>query len=225
MPTNGEVRINMIDIHPHYQYNSIIENIIGELKMAEIVKTCKVHGDLTEDMIFRHARKERLGGEGVSIRCRQCKLERNARYDATHREKRVEISSKWTQENRELANAWYREDRKKNPDKYREIAKRSYEKNKKQKNEYQVKRMYGIEAEQYYKMYEDQQNRCAICNQLETRKSRTPGQLARLTLDHNHETGQIRGLLCHSCNTGIGKFRESEDLFRLAIAYLERYKT
>lgn len=215
----------IIDIPPQVRHYPMIENIIGVNLMSTIVKTCKVHGDLTEDMVFRHSRKERLNGVGVSVRCRQCKLERNARYDAAHKEKRVEISSKWTKENRDKANAWYREDRKNNPEKYSEISKRYYSKNKVKKHEYQITRLYGIEAEQYYKMFSDQENRCAICNQHETRKSRTPGEVAKLTLDHNHETGQIRGLLCHSCNTGIGKFRESKDLLRLAVAYLENYET
>ena len=43
-----------------------------------------------------------------------------------------------------------------------------------------------------------------------------------LCIDHNHKTGEVRGLLCRTCNTGIGMLRNSPDLLRSAVAYLEK---
>lgn len=58
-----------------------------------------------------------------------------------------------------------------------------------------------------------QNDRCAICGS-------APGARA-LHVDHDHRTGQTRGLLCHSCNIGLGMFRDSPVLLRGATAYLK----
>lgn len=75
---------------------------------------------------------------------------------------------------------------------------------------------YGITLEQYDSMLAAQNNVCAICKE-------PPGK-QRLHVDHCHKTGQIRGLLCASCNIGIGYFRDSEALLGLAIQYLYNAK-
>ena len=48
------------------------------------------------------------------------------------------------------------------------------------------------------------------------------GLKRELSVDHNHETNKIRGLLCHHCNIGLGNFRDSTTLLSVAIEYLER---
>lgn len=58
-----------------------------------------------------------------------------------------------------------------------------------------------------------QGGRCAICRQ-------EPGRRA-LDVDHSHETGAVRGLLCELCNKGLGCFRDSLDALRRAVVYLE----
>lgn len=62
---------------------------------------------------------------------------------------------------------------------------------------------------------------CAICKNQETRKMN--GKLMRLSVDHNHTTEQIRGLLCSSCNRGIGFMKESSVFLRDAADYLDSY--
>ena len=78
---------------------------------------------------------------------------------------------------------------------------------------------YNLTHEQYEQMFEAQGGVCAICRQPETAKSRT-GALRFLAVDHNHETGDVRGLLCNACNTAIGYFKESTDSMMAAIEYL-----
>lgn len=56
---------------------------------------------------------------------------------------------------------------------------------------------------------------CAICGTLEW-----PGHHGSAHIDHDHKTGEFRGILCMECNTGIGKFKDSPDLLRRAIEYL-----
>jgi hypothetical protein len=83
---------------------------------------------------------------------------------------------------------------------------------------------YGIRLIEYRQMLESQNKVCAICGGPETRKA-ISGKLCSLHVDHNHENGQIRGLLCHHCNTGIGSFKESIELMKKAISYIEKHNT
>ena len=46
----------------------------------------------------------------------------------------------------------------------------------------------------------------------------------RLCVDHCHTTGNVRGLLCDTCNTALGKFRDNIDLLNEAIKYLKKYE-
>lgn len=81
-------------------------------------------------------------------------------------------------------------------------------------------RLYGITANQYRTMHAEQNGLCAICQQPETLTRR--GKLCNLCVDHDHITGQVRGLLCSSCNFALGKMQDSPQLLRAAADYLER---
>lgn len=85
------------------------------------------------------------------------------------------------------------------------------------------KRHYGLTADDYQALFDRQSGVCAICGKAETKIVR--GCLAKLSVDHDHETGQIRGLLCSKCNTGLGHFDDRRDLLERALAYLELHAT
>lgn len=72
---------------------------------------------------------------------------------------------------------------------------------------------YGLESEEYKQLLIEQAGRCKICQRAGGRK---------LVIDHSHETGKVRGLLCHSCNTALGKFQDSPVILMEAINYLAR---
>lgn len=74
----------------------------------------------------------------------------------------------------------------------------------------------GLSVEQYDRMLVEQGGVCKICGR--------PPKSKRLSVDHNHRTGAIRGLLCWKCNTGIGWFREDVAALRKAADYLEGVK-
>ena len=74
---------------------------------------------------------------------------------------------------------------------------------------------YGLSKEEYCRLMDMQGGRCAICNILITARENAQ-------VDHDHETGRIRGILCFCCNTAIGKFRDSVDMMLLAIEYLRK---
>ncbi|WP_316176274.1 endonuclease VII domain-containing protein [Bradyrhizobium sp. SZCCHNRI1073] len=89
-----------------------------------------------------------------------------------------------------------REYRATNPDAYRKI---------------KLKHRYGLSFEQYQKMFLDQDGKCAICC------DRTA-----VDVDHCHQSGKVRGLLCRSCNVGLGHFGDTIDGLRRAISYLQK---
>lgn len=81
-----------------------------------------------------------------------------------------------------------------------------------------LRKTFGISAEDYYRMLNEQGGVCAICGGSEPRgRSKT-----RFAVDHCHKTGKVRGLLCGPCNTGIGHLRDDVANLRAAIKYLER---
>jgi len=84
----------------------------------------------------------------------------------------------------------------------------------------QIKRTYGLEWEQYLEMFTNQQGNCKICKvPLSLYPKQREHEIAHV--DHCHSTGKVRGLLCKSCNSGLGYFKESPLLFKLAAEYLE----
>lgn len=85
-----------------------------------------------------------------------------------------------------------------------------------------LQRRYGMSEYQYEMMLKSQGNVCAVCGQPETYTLQ--GRVKALSVDHDHKTHKIRGLLCHHCNLGIGHFRDDPKLLRAAINYLEKHK-
>ena len=73
-----------------------------------------------------------------------------------------------------------------------------------------------VDPKLYEKLFQRQYGLCAICS--------NPAQQT-LHMDHDHETGVLRGLLCSTCNTGLGMFKDDVDLLHRAALYLNRTKT
>lgn len=92
----------------------------------------------------------------------------------------------------------------------------------KHQNSYYASR-FGINKEKYDAMFKEQGGVCAICKQ--PSKDTTPkGNIKRLSVDHCHETGIVRGLLCRPCNLGLGHFLDKVSYFENAIAYLKKHR-
>ncbi len=80
-------------------------------------------------------------------------------------------------------------------------------------------RKFGITYKTFKNMLEAQGGGCAICG--EQVGMIRAGKPLRLSVDHCHGTGAVRGILCNSCNNGIGRFRDDPELLRRAATYLE----
>lgn len=65
----------------------------------------------------------------------------------------------------------------------------------------EIEKLYGLTGDKYEAMLRKQNGLCALCHQPETR--RQYGRLTRLSVDHDHLSGHVRGLLCRACNAGI----------------------
>lgn len=76
-----------------------------------------------------------------------------------------------------------------------------------------VKRTYGLKDGDYGKLYEAQGGVCAICK-------RANGSTRKLSVDHDHDTGEVRGLLCRPCNDMLGHARDDWRMFARATRYL-----
>lgn len=78
---------------------------------------------------------------------------------------------------------------------------------------------YGMTKEEYAAKYEAQNKGCYICGG----KSVIPNSERDLYVDHDHDTGAIRDLLCNHCNTGLGQFFDNPELLEKAAAYLRKH--
>ena len=80
---------------------------------------------------------------------------------------------------------------------------------------------YGLTPEEYHALAASQQELCMICGEPETERHPRQEAKRRLSVDHDHSTGKLRGLLCRRCNRALGGFKEDTELMRKAISYLE----
>lgn len=79
---------------------------------------------------------------------------------------------------------------------------------------YELKSKYNLTIKQYVEMIKSCENSCEICQTSFTQTD--------IHVDHCHTSGEVRGLLCFDCNTGLGRYKDSEGLLLKAIEYLRR---
>jgi cytochrome c1 len=201
------------------------------------MKACPRCGE-TKPATLEHfyARKAR-GKTGLTSECKACLVRRSMEYEKAHPKKRERVrptepgatkvcarckvekpatdehfcraakGSKWFQSYCKPCAVEYTADASKHNPKYRLRFRRR-----------NLRRNYGLTVEQYEALYRAQGGVCAICKGVPT------GKRARLAVDHDHETGAVRGLLCDHCNRGLGGFRDNPERLRLAAEYVEKHK-
>jgi hypothetical protein len=104
-----------------------------------------------------------------------------------------------------------------NKDKHRESNSKWFQENRELTySRYKVNRLkhiYGLTINEYNQMFVDQNGTCAIC-----KKNQINGK--NLSVDHDHQTSKVRGLLCNNCNSGLGFFKDNIENLTEAINYL-----
>lgn len=122
-----------------------------------------------------------------------------------------------TDEQRERMRAqnreWHRKNLQRSKERHRAWVAANKDRVRKKTLEWQLWNRYGLTPDQYRALGWT----CFICGAVAGKSGR------RLHIDHDHETGTVRGLLCSPCNTALGSLREDPRLFRRALAYLARF--
>jgi hypothetical protein len=137
---------------------------------------------------------------------------RKRRKEPEYKIKESKSFAKYREKNREILRDRSKIQREKNKDKNNQYSKeyvRSEHGKKIRKNGYLL-RKFGITLDRYNEMMLDCGGCCEICRQ----------KMDKPCVDHNHNTEEVRGLICAQCNSGLGEFREKESILFKAVSYL-----
>jgi hypothetical protein len=160
-------------------------------------KTCRICGEtkLLDDYYKMVGMRD-----GHRNECKSCNLaQKQRRYEADPGKHIARVQA-WQRENKEHVNAYQRRNNAR-PERKRRARDAYY------------RRTFGISADDFDALLAQQGGRCAICG-------KRPERDASLHLDHCHDTGAIRGILCLSCNQGLGLFGDDVALLDAASRYL-----
>lgn len=133
-------------------------------------------------------------------------------------EYRKKYNREHKKENARYSKTW----RAKHPKKVKAQSAKYAKKNKELNRKNLLKSRYGITPEEYNQMYDLQQGRCNICGEFKKRAGDAGSDGTKvLCIDHNHKTNKVRKLLCNFCNRLLGYAKDSQEILKSAIAYLE----
>jgi hypothetical protein len=171
--------------------------------LTVIGKICRGCGD---DKPFSEYTKARQNTSGYHAQCKDCTRAVQKKYREANPEKGKEYDRRWRENT-----AVYREQMK--PDYLSAEYRKSTQLARGWTNF--LEKTYRVTPAEFYAMLESQSGGCAICGRKDSgAKNR------QMHLDHCHKTGKNRGILCHSCNVGLGNFKDDPDKLLAAVAYL-----
>lgn len=165
--------------------------------MISEIKTCSGCGEVKPVGDFH---RHRDTPDGLAYQCKACSAERSRAKYERDRDKILERNRIWREANRE-----------RDLESKRARYLRNREEASKQGRANRLKQ-YGLTEADFDALLESQGGNCAICQ-------REPS--SRPHVDHDHDTGNVRGLLCGPCNRGIGYLGDSPDVVRRALEYLD----
>lgn len=171
-------------------------DIFKVFMLTKICSICKVEKDLNEF----HKRADRASG--VMSACKICRQSQSVDYYEKNTTAIISRVSKYQKDNANKARIDHRL--------WRSL-------NRVKTKGYALKLKYNLSLADYNTLLERQCGVCAICGQ-----EAPPGSY--LSVDHDHVTGTVRGLLCNSCNLGLGWFHDNEETLITAVEYLRKNK-
>jgi hypothetical protein len=159
---------------------------------------CVECGNLLTANNWQPSKKERN-----SKRCSSCCNARSAKWKESNPEKVKEYKNKWSIKNKDKIKIYKTKVTTEN------------------KRKHSIKTYYGVSWEEYLNIYQKSDGKCSICaTPLSVHKEQNKETAC---VDHCHTTGKIRGILCRTCNRGIGYLRDSPELLKIAAGYLEKH--
>lgn len=160
------------------------------------MKRCTTCGvDKPEGEFYRDPAR-RDGLKGV---CKACELQRKHTWYVANRERAIATAQAW---------------KRRNPERYQATQARYRQTRRSEQRADHLRRSFGLTLDEYDALVADQDGRCAIC-----RDEPKAGQF--LHVDHDHGTGEVRGLLCVRCNNALGQLRETVSIAERAVDYLD----
>jgi hypothetical protein len=167
--------------------------------------------------------KDKYQKDGYKTSCKECSRNSHSAWVKNNSAAANEHALKSYQKRKEKISKRRKELRASNPEHYRDKAKETRSKNlahyrrRSRENGWKYAGIVDMTYDRYLDMLEKQNRCCAICNDPQEILARN------LCVDHNHTTGEARGLLCDKCNFAIGYFKESRLLLEKAINYLDMH--
>lgn len=208
----------------------MISRIINIPQKIKFCSGCKIFYPKTKE--FFYSRKN--SKDGFRPRCKRCGNKDSEEWRKNNweriKDREIERKKQWNKENRKRCNQIQKEYHNRNRDKnnkksreaYHEFKEKNPEESKKRSHKYALKHRYNIELEEYENLLEKQNYKCKICGGFET--ALLKGKIRKLSVDHDHKTGKIRGILCHSCNNILGRAKDNPLVLVSCIKYLKENK-
>lgn len=165
----------------------------------KICSRCQITKEISEFYSDKRA------SDGLSCHCKKCQNKATIESRNKNRKKWDLYSKKYAFEHKKDKAEYY----------------------KKHKNNYinnRLKNKFGITLNDYNQMLITQNGVCAICGKPETSLDNYSYNIKALTVDHNHKTGKVRGLLCMNCNRCLGLLKDNVNTLNNAIKYLQKEK-
>lgn len=155
-----------------------------------VPRPCSKCGTVFDESGYRPNPRYR---DGYTRQCRDCTITAS---NAARARRQADRGGDWrTLYDMDARHAYYRAHRAAKPEQYRDAMR---------------KHRYGLTSDQYEALVDESGGLCAIC-----RKT-----MGRVCVDHDHETGRVRGLLCHNCNVGLGLLGDDPIRLQAALNYL-----
>lgn len=177
------------------------------------------HRQRRRDDYAKNPEKYKSAAKRYALKNRLSIARRAKAYALRNREKLKSYKQRWANKNRKFLKSWHAKYYRMNEKKIRARSSLWRKLNRPRalecmKNR-QLKILYGVDRKWLQAAIKNQKGLCAICS------CEKPGGIGTWHVDHDHKTGEIRGLLCSYCNLGLGYFEDSQVILLSAANYLE----